>query len=104
MPAGATPSQRIILHLLPCLDRDRGPQNACERIGSSATTADVDAVRGERIEQRIGPNVALARRLRRNTRGALPDGVDEVLQSFRLHLGTMRKPEGAVHGGPLVYR
>ena len=41
----------------------------------------VDAVRGERGEQRIGPNATLARRLR-STRGALPDGVDEVLQSF----------------------
>ena len=44
--------------------------------------AHVDAVRLQRREQRIGPDAALARRLRRNTRGALPDGVDEVLQSF----------------------
>ena len=42
----------------------------------------VDAVRLQRREERVRPDAALARRLRRNTRGALPDGVDEVLQSF----------------------
>ena len=43
--------------------------------------AHVDAVRLQRREQRVRPDAALARRLW-STRGALPDGVDEVLQSF----------------------
>ena len=44
--------------------------------------AHVDAVRGERGEQGIGPDAALARRLRLYRAPRLLDGVDEVLQSF----------------------
>ena len=43
--------------------------------------AHVDAVRLQRREQRVRPDATLARRLW-STGGALPDGVDEVLQSF----------------------
>ena len=44
--------------------------------------ADVDAVRLQRREQRIGPDAALARRLRLYRAPRFLDGVDEVLQSF----------------------
>ena len=44
--------------------------------------AHVDAVRLQRREQRIGPDAALARRLRLYRAPRFLDGVDEVLQSF----------------------
>ena len=43
--------------------------------------ADVDAVRLQRREQRIGPDAALARRLRLYRAPRLLDGVHKVLQS-----------------------
>ena len=61
---------RLLHHILvgPVAERPRPPH--------------VDAVRLQRREQRIGPDAALARRLRLYGAPRFLDGVDEVLQSF----------------------
>ena len=48
----------------------------------AAAPAHVDAVCLQRREQRIGPDAALARRLRLHGAPRFLDGVDEVLQPF----------------------
>ena len=66
---------------LESLGKDRLLRNNVVGPVAERAPAHVDAVRLQRREQRIGPDATLARRLW-STRGALPDGVDEVLQSF----------------------
>ena len=67
---------------LESLGEDRLLRNNVVGPVAERAPADVDAVRLQRREQRIGPHAALARRLRLYGAPRFLDGVDEVLQSF----------------------